>query len=177
MIRFSYIRDIRGVLLLMRYVCIVLIFFVLFFNLQAQEVYTDFINQEQIQSFTTVSTNLVCQCGCNFLLSVCPHIECPWGIPVRRFIEQKIREGLSTNEIIDKFKNGFGNSLYSEVYIKKMIENGNKALVDQIAEGYGAKISSVSSLSIPGIIILLFVIFACLFIAFWYKRNFKLKQR
>ena len=171
--RLSYIR---GVLILMRYVFIILISLISFFNLQAQEVYTDFIDQKQIQSFTKVSTSLVCQCGCNFILSVCPHIECPWGIPIRRFIEQKIKEGLSEEEIIDKFQNGFGNSLYSEHHIKKMIENGNKAIVARIVEGYGAQISSESSLFIPGIFILLFIIFACLFIAFWYKRNFKSKQ-
>ena len=45
-------------------------------------------------AFRRVSDKLICQCGCNYGLTVCPHLQCP-SAPVLR---AKIREGLAAGK-------------------------------------------------------------------------------
>ncbi|HXE75440.1 MAG TPA: cytochrome c-type biogenesis protein CcmH [Candidatus Xenobia bacterium] len=45
-------------------------------------------------AFRRISDKLICQCGCNYGLTVCPHLQCP-SAPVLR---AKIREGLAAGK-------------------------------------------------------------------------------
>ena len=140
-------------------------------SLSAQKVYTDLIQVDQVHKFTEVSHSMVCQCGCGFVLNVCPHTECPWGIPVRRLIEHLILSGLSIEEILDRFHNGFGPSFPNQSYPKKMAEDGHELLIRSLAQGYGPKITAKSSLLVPYILLIIAVLIGILIAVFWYKRN------
>ena len=146
-------------------------------HLATQEVYTQLRQEKHIQIFTEASNSLVCQCGCNFLLSICPHVECPWGIPARRFIEACIIAGYSSQEIVDGFRNGFGSSLHKDVSLQELLAKGHiePAMLQDLVKGYGAKVASKHSLLVPILFITLIALTSALLIVRWYRRNFKKK--
>ncbi|MEQ9366507.1 MAG: hypothetical protein RIF32_19860 [Leptospirales bacterium] len=140
-------------------------------ELHAQEVYTDLTDPQQIRVFTEVSDGLICQCGCHFVLSSCPHVECPWGIPARRFMEIKIQEGMSATEILSKFETGFGGEIRQYPLIQKYIQEGREDIVSELERGYGPGISAhASPFGIVAILIFTAVVASFLF-SYWWKRN------
>lgn len=138
--------------------------------LQAQEVYTNLKDPEQIAIFNEVSDSVICQCGCHFVLSSCPHVECPWGIPVRRFMENRIREGMQAPEIIEKLENGFGAAYMNDPVILELEQQGRSDLVDKIVNGHGPAIRATTANWIPVLLISVFCI-AGLLIAIRYFRK------
>lgn len=50
-----------------------------------------------------VEQALICQCGCGIVLKHCPHQNCGYAIPARRYIAELIKEGKGKEEIIDIF--------------------------------------------------------------------------
>lgn len=74
----------------------------------AQSAQTNLTDRGQVQTFREVSEALVCQCGCNMILYVCNHHNCPSATPFRAEIERQIRDGKRTDEIVADFvaKNG-----------------------------------------------------------------------
>ena len=138
-----------------------------------QEVYSNLKRPHHVQSFTEISNTLVCQCGCNFVLSLCPHVECPWGIPARRFIEEKIKQGVSSQEIIDGFKNGFGPEIRNEEYVQKLMDQGREKLREELVKGYGPKISAKSSLFLPSLLLVSLVLGGVFLIRYWFRKKSK----
>ncbi len=55
-----------------------------------------------------VAGELVCQCGCNMILSNCTHAECSWAVPMTALIKQKLAQGESKEQIIDYFVSTYG---------------------------------------------------------------------
>lgn len=51
--------------------------------------------------FKRISHKLVCQCGCNYLLAECQHLECPSAIPLRKQIREYLKRGMSEQAVID----------------------------------------------------------------------------
>ncbi|MBX7056863.1 MAG: hypothetical protein K1X75_02265 [Leptospirales bacterium] len=139
--------------------------------LRGQNVYTDLTQPAQIRTFNAVSDALICQCGCHFVLSSCPHVECPWGIPVRRFIEDRIRAGLSAEQIVDAMDHGFGAGIRSNVEVQSMIAAGRNDLAEELVRGYGPRIRAHASWTpLLGLVVAALGA-AALLIAFWHSRN------
>lgn len=63
--------------------------------------------------FNDISDRLVCQCGCQMMLRVCNHQNCPSGIPMRRSIEAQIQEGKTDDEIVAGFVEQHGLKILS----------------------------------------------------------------
>jgi cytochrome c-type biogenesis protein CcmH len=61
--------------------------------------------QDPVQAarFNDISDRLVCQCGCNMILRVCNHFECPSATPMRAQIEKQILAGMTDEAIIAEF--------------------------------------------------------------------------
>ncbi|MCB1171149.1 MAG: hypothetical protein KDK25_12475 [Leptospiraceae bacterium] len=138
--------------------------------LNAQEVYTNLKQPEHIRIFNKVSNSVICQCGCHFILSSCPHVECPWGIPIRRFMENRIREGMGAEEIIYHLEHGFGNNYMDDPVVVELLDQGRTDLVQKIVEGHGPSIRGTTANWIPILLIAIFVI-AGLLIAIRYFRK------
>ena len=142
-------------------------------ELHAQDVYTDLTDPAQIRVFTEVSDGLICQCGCHFVLSSCPHVECPWGIPVRRFMEIKIQEGMSAAEILEKMETGFGPEIRSYPLVQQYLEQGREDIVKGLESGWGPGVSAhASPFGLVAVLLLSGVIAVYLF-SYWWKRNRK----
>src|SRR5574341_1240784 len=74
---------------------------------------TSLEDPKQISIFKSVSGQLVCQCNCLMILSVCNHENCPSGIPMRKKIEERIRPGWNENQIVQEFVQKEGINLLS----------------------------------------------------------------
>jgi cytochrome c-type biogenesis protein CcmH len=69
----------------------------------AQSAKTQLRDPVQAKRFNEISDRLVCQCGCNMVLRVCNHQNCPSAIPMRHEIEKQIGEGKDNDAIVASF--------------------------------------------------------------------------
>ena len=53
------------------------------------------------EAFRRISDKLICQCGCNYGLSHCPHLQCPSAPVLRASIRRNLAAGLADQEILD----------------------------------------------------------------------------
>ena len=53
--------------------------------------------------FNDISERLVCQCGCNEILKVCNHQNCPSATPMRHEIETQLQAGAPDDSIVAGF--------------------------------------------------------------------------
>lgn len=150
------------------------VFFVSLFvapSIFARSVYTDLTDPAQVKIFDDVSDSLVCLCGCHFVLSSCPHTECPFAIPVRRFIESRIREGMTASEITEKMEYGFGPAFRNDPQIIDLGRRGRNDLVKGFIDGFDHEVSSHSSPIIPVLLILVFSAGAFWLLLRWRRRR------
>lgn len=60
------------------------------------------------KAFNRISDRLVCRCGCNLILRVCNHENCPSAIPMRKQIEERLLAGVDEEEIVQEFVDEYG---------------------------------------------------------------------
>lgn len=58
--------------------------------------------------FNEISDRLVCQCGCNMILQVCNHVNCPSAVPMRHSIETQLLAGAPNDSIVAGFVGEYG---------------------------------------------------------------------
>ncbi len=59
-------------------------------------------------AFNRISDKLICQCGCNYGLRHCPHLQCPSAPVMRAAIREKLSAGLSDQQVIEAMVAQFG---------------------------------------------------------------------
>lgn len=59
-------------------------------------------------AFKRVSDKLICQCGCNYGLSNCPHLDCPSAPVLRAAIREKLTAGHSEEQVLTAMVADFG---------------------------------------------------------------------
>lgn len=59
-------------------------------------------------AYLRISDKLICQCGCHYGLSQCPHLECPSAPAMRKAIQQKVSAGLSEEQVLKAMVADFG---------------------------------------------------------------------
>ena len=69
----------------------------------AQSAKTTLRDPVQAKRFNEISDRLICQCGCNMVLRVCNHQNCPSAVPMRHEIEKQIGEGKDDDAIVAGF--------------------------------------------------------------------------
>ncbi len=79
----------------------------------AQSAKSMVLEGEQAVLFNEISDALVCQCGCQMILRVCNHENCPSAIPLRREIEKQIIAGAPADSIIAGFVAEYGEVILS----------------------------------------------------------------
>ena len=57
---------------------------------------------------SNISKQLICQCGCNMVLSNCSHAECASRETMTALIEQKLTQGQSEEQVIQFFVTQYG---------------------------------------------------------------------
>ena len=74
----------------------------------AQSAKTTLTDPVLADRFNEISDRLICQCGCNMILRVCNHVNCPSGIPMRQEIERKLLAGAPDDSIVAGFVSEHG---------------------------------------------------------------------
>lgn len=59
-------------------------------------------------TFNRIQEQLICQCGCNYGLRHCPHLQCPSAPVMRAAIRDKMAAGLSEPEVVKAMVVDFG---------------------------------------------------------------------
>ena len=59
-------------------------------------------------TFNQIQDKLICQCGCNYLLRHCPHLQCPSAPVMRSAIRDNLSAGLAEPEVIKAMVAEFG---------------------------------------------------------------------
>ncbi|MCZ7665028.1 MAG: cytochrome c-type biogenesis protein CcmH [Thermoleophilia bacterium] len=57
---------------------------------------------------SSVADKITCLCGCNSVLSQCPHEECGWGVPAKQFIGEQLDKGKTPEELIQYYVTQYG---------------------------------------------------------------------
>lgn len=70
---------------------------------QSETAHSEKLSGKQADLFKSVSDDLICQCGCNLVLSQCGHVNCPSAIPMREKIEEMILAGMTKPEMLNYF--------------------------------------------------------------------------
>jgi cytochrome c-type biogenesis protein CcmH len=55
-----------------------------------------------------VAGKIMCLCGCNAVLSDCPHVDCGWGVPAKEFITQELAGGKTEGEMVQYYVAQYG---------------------------------------------------------------------
>lgn len=58
--------------------------------------------------YRRISDKLICQCGCNYGLTHCPHLNCPSAPVLRTAIREKLAAGQSEQQVLDAMVAQFG---------------------------------------------------------------------
>ncbi len=60
-----------------------------------------------------IGKSLVCQCGCNAVLPVCPHVECGVAPVMKAGIKDMIGKGMDKDQILQAFVKKYGEQVLS----------------------------------------------------------------
>ena len=60
------------------------------------------------EAFRHISDKLICQCGCNYGLTNCPHLQCPSAPSLRAKIREKLAAGQSEPQVLEAMVAEFG---------------------------------------------------------------------
>jgi cytochrome c-type biogenesis protein CcmH len=80
----------------------------------AQSAKTQLTDPVLAKRFNEVSDKLVCQCGCQMILRVCNHQNCPSAVPMRHEIEKQLTAGNTDDVIVASFVTEYGLKVLSE---------------------------------------------------------------
>ena len=61
-----------------------------------------------------VSYQLICQCGCDMVLSECNHQNCPFAVPERAVIAERLSQGETPEAIIASYVEGYGRVILAQ---------------------------------------------------------------
>lgn len=65
-------------------------------------------------AFRRVSNRLLCQCGCNYMVLSCNHVECPSATYIRRVVHSSLEAGKSEDDIVAGFVAEYGAKILPE---------------------------------------------------------------
>lgn len=110
----------------------------------------------QIASFYRLTGQIRCHCGCNGLAGDCGHVEesC-FGVQMRRFVESRLLEGMSEEQIREGVVHGFGPRILTDPQVRELERLGRTDLVSGFQNGFGQRILYREPSSPPVISILL----------------------
>ena len=61
----------------------------------------------------SVEERLTCQCGCGLTIHTCNHLQCSFGVPVKKDIAVSLEAGQSAEEILDRYVAEYGEKILS----------------------------------------------------------------
>ncbi len=108
--------------------------------LMAQKTTTNLKDPAQIKAFHEATERIRCICLPSLPIQACSFNMCSASSYLKSFIENRIREGMSSDEIVNKMQVGFGEGILTDSVVKHFVESGNQGMVDSLVYGFGPKI-------------------------------------
>lgn len=65
-------------------------------------------------AFRRVSNRLLCQCGCNYMVLSCNHVDCPSATYIRRTVQTSLAAGKDEDAIVAGFVEQYGAKILPE---------------------------------------------------------------
>ena len=65
-------------------------------------------------AFRRVSNRLLCQCGCNYMVLSCNHLDCPSATYIRKTIKTSLADGMNEDIIVANFVDQYGVQILPE---------------------------------------------------------------
>jgi len=119
---------------------VVAMFPLIFFPLSSQPTTTTLTNPLHIKTFLEVTEQIRCICLPSLPIQSCSYNMCMVSSYLKTFLENRIREGMTTDQIMAKIQTGFGESALEDPVVRQFLADGNKGMVDSIQFGFGEKI-------------------------------------
>ena len=127
-------------------------------------------------AFYRITAHLNCYCGCHGTAGNCGHIdENCFGVQIRRFVENRLAEGMEEEKVKDGLVRGFGASIRTDSQILRLEKSGREDLVRGFESGFGPEILYEEPASWP--LIALFGAGSAVFFLFARKVMARGKQR
>lgn len=139
--------------------------------LYAESVSTNLTDPVMIETYRDVTTNIRCICLPSLPIKSCSFNNCVVSAELKLFIENRIRMGESSEVIIQKMINGFGESAIDDPIVQKFKVQGSLNMVNGVVYGFGEKILAEPSPIGINLTIFLVGIFGLLLIFYYFKKN------
>jgi cytochrome c-type biogenesis protein CcmH/NrfF len=126
------------------YICITIIqlLFVVPILPQTTTTNTTLTEPEQIREFMESTTRLRCICLPSLPLQSCSYNMCVVSSYLKTFIENQIRAGMKSDEIVYKFEHGFGDSILKDPVVEHFAQEGNQRMIQSLIYGFGTGIQA-----------------------------------
>jgi cytochrome c-type biogenesis protein CcmH len=121
-------------------VLLLLVFAISSGNLFSQSTTTSLKEENQVRIFLNVTEKIRCICLPSLPIQSCSFNMCSASAYLKTFIENRIKDGMSESEILQKMQFGFGDSILEDSVVKHFQEQGNSGMVDSLVFGFGEKI-------------------------------------
>lgn len=93
-----------------------------------------------IQTFLDVTQRIRCICLPSLPIQGCTYNVCVVSSYLKTFIENRIREGMSGDEIVQRFETGFGSAILSDPVVVHFQNEGNQGMIRSLRDGFGPNI-------------------------------------
>jgi len=100
---------------------------------------------------------------------------CSASAYLKSFIENRIKDGMSGEDIIYKMEHGFGEEVLEDEIVLHFKTDGNQGMVDSIVYGFGEKILAKPDSTWINGTLLLFGIVGLSGIFFYFKKHTRIK--
>ncbi len=123
----------------------------------AQSVHSNLQKQQELRRFSKMSQQMMCQCGCNLLLSQCNHQRgmcMAWSM--RSVIDGLIQQNVPNDKIINGFVHGFHKTVYHNKAFSQLHSELYQSLLPKYEQGFGEIIHSTPQNDISYILIGIF---------------------
>ncbi len=98
---------------------------------------------------------------------------CSASAYLKNFIENRIQDGMSAQDIVSKMEHGFGEDVLKDSVVMHFKEDGNQGMVDSLVYGFGEKILAKPDSTWINATLFLFGIFGLTGIFFYFRINKK----
>ncbi|WP_425460643.1 cytochrome c-type biogenesis protein CcmH [Leptospira idonii] len=153
---------------------IVLLLFVVFFlpinNLLSQTTTTSLKDPQQVQIFLEATRRIRCICLPSLPIQACSFNMCTASSYLKTFIENRIKEGMSADDIVSKMEHGFGEEILNDSVVKHFTEEGNQGMVNSIVYGFGPKILATPDSTWINVTLLGIGVLGLILIYFYFQR-------
>ncbi len=139
----------------------------------SQSTTTNLKDPKQISIFLEVTSKIRCICLPSLPIQSCSFNMCTASAYLKNFIENRIKDGMSADDIIYKMEHGFGDDILGDPVVLHFKNDGNSGMVDSIVYGFGEKILAKPDSSWINGTLFLFGILGLIGIFLYMKKNRK----